>query len=171
MTQTQTIMKLSVVFSLVSFVCLVNQASAQSDQSLSQQELYHIIAKLDSSLFATAYTCNPEKNSLFFTEDLEFYHDITGPTYSRKAFMEVVNKNFCGPRDFALRRELVPGTMKVYPMNNYGAVQTGEHYFYKSHKGGKEKRTGIAKFTHIWKYENGEWRISRVISYDHQPAE
>jgi hypothetical protein len=160
-----------IIISFILFLVFANQLSGQPNQPLSQQELFNVIAKLDSTFFVTAYTCNPEKNSSFFTEDLEFYHDVTGPTYSLNAFMDVLNKNFCGPKDFTLRRELVPGTLQIYPMNNYGAIQTGEHYFYVTRKNEKEVRTGIAKFTHLWKYEKGAWKISRVISYDHQPAD
>ncbi len=163
-------MKLRITLSWI-FIFFVGSLAAQPNASNLQQELYKTIARLDSTFFATAYTCNPEKNSSFFTDDLEFYHDVTGPTYSLKTFMEVLDKNFCGPKDFTLRRELVPGTMKVYVMQNYGAVQTGEHYFYVTRRGEKETRTGIAKFTHLWEFKNGSWKISRVISYDHQPAE
>src|SRR5262249_35485094 len=71
------------------------------------------------------------------------------------------------------RRELIKGSMQVYPINNYGAVQLGDHRFYVTENArladgqGKEVLSGVAKFIHVWKYENGEWRISRVFSYDH----
>ena len=55
-------------------------------------------------------------------------------------------------------------------MDNYGAVQTGEHVFYIKGEDGKEVLDGKAKYTHVWKYEKDQWRISRVISYDHGPA-
>jgi hypothetical protein len=28
---------------------------------------------------------------------------------------------------------------------------------------------GEAKFIHLWRYKQGEWKITRVISYDHRP--
>ncbi|MDH4057263.1 MAG: nuclear transport factor 2 family protein [Cyclobacteriaceae bacterium] len=134
-----------------------------------ETDLYRTIATLDSLMFTTLYKCNPEQNEKYFTEDLEFYHDKDGPMISRKIFMEAINKNFCGSRNNKLRREVVPGTMKVFPLENYGAVQTGEHYFFETYKDNPEKRVGIAKFTHIWRKQADGWRISRVISYDHQP--
>jgi hypothetical protein len=26
---------------------------------------------------------------------------------------------------------------------------------------------GEAKFIHLWQFKNGDWKITRVISYDH----
>lgn len=134
------------------------------------KELYDKLAQLDSALFAIVYTCHPDQAANFFTEDLEFYHDKGGVTISRKTFLENLQRNFCGPAAAKLRRELVPGSLHVYPMDNYGALQVGEHRFYVT-QNGQEKLTGIAKFTHLWQFKDNEWRISRVLSYDHQPAE
>ena len=158
------------------YVILTSSFSANPDNgSPTSRALYDTIALLDSSLFATIYTCNPEKNSTFFTEDLEFYHDKGGFIKSRQAFMEMLEKNFCGDqKELRVRRELVEGSMRVYSLNGngvaYGAVQTGEHRFYETYKGGKERLSGIAKFTHVWLNNSGGWKISRVISYDHQSA-
>ena len=84
--------------------------------------------------------------------------------------METQKKNFCGERPFYLRREPVPGTMEVFPMDNYGALQTGEHVFYIMGPDGKEVLDGRAKYVHLWKYDDGQWRITRVMSFDHGPA-
>lgn len=139
-------------------------------QNTSQTELFNQIQKLDSLLFSLVYNCDKEKIESFFTEDLEFYHDKGGLMKSRAAFMEIQQKNFCGERPAYLRREVVPGTMKVFPMYNYGAVQSGDHVFYVKNAEGKEVLEGKASYTHLWKFEDGQWRVSRVISYDHGPA-
>lgn len=144
-------------------------AHAQTTPEPPEKDLYTTIANLDSSLFATAYTCNTAKNMEFFTEDLEFYHDKMGLIESRKTFLDRSEKKFCGPQNgFKLRRALVTGSMKVYPLNDYGAIQTGEHQFYQTSNGEKEKLVEVGKFTHIWQKKDGAWRISRVISYDHR---
>lgn len=83
--------------------------------------------------------------------------------------MESLN-NLC-KSEYRVRRELVAGSLEVYPINNYGAVEIGVHRFYETGKGQKEKLVGIAKFVHIWQKKDGEWKISRVISYDHKPAQ
>jgi hypothetical protein len=156
------------------FVFMAGTASAQLTPQ-AEQELFKKLASLDSSLFVTAYTCNPEKNVTFFTEDIEFYHDKGGPTYTRKAFMESMTKNFCAPRKFELRRKLVSGTLQLFPMYNnnvlYAAVQMGEHKFYEYDPATKKETwVGIAKFTHLWENKEGDWKISRVLSYDHRAA-
>jgi uncharacterized protein YneR len=108
--------------------------------------------------------------SSFFTEDLEFYHDKGGLTAPKAAFVESTKKNLCGNPGWRLRREAVAGTVKVYPLNNYGALISGEHVFYINETGKKEKLDGLAKFTQLWQFKNNEWKMSRVLSYDHGPA-
>src|SRR6185436_18113238 len=80
--------------------------------------------------------------------------------------VDQLKNNFCGEGKTRLRRELIKGSMQVHPLNNYGAVQMGDHRFY-SIENGKETEGGEAKFIHVWKFENGQWRISRVFSFDH----
>ena len=130
------------------------------------KDLYAELKYMDSAVFANVYTCNAEKNETFFTDDIEFYHDKGGVTKSRKTLIGQLRNNFCGEGKIRLRRELIKGSMKVYPINNYGAVQLGDHRFYVT-ENGKEVLSGVAKFIHVWKYENGEWKISRVFSFDH----
>ncbi len=65
------------------------------------------------------------------------------------------------------RRELVPGTIEVFPIKDYGAIQLGSHRFYIRNKGEAEQLDGIFRFVHVWKNENGRWKIARVVSFDH----
>src|SRR6476660_3893404 len=151
---------LTIIF-LLFRICVNAQTSPHT-----AKDLYAELAAMDSVVFANVYTCNTAKNETFFTDDIEFYHDKGGVTKSRKTLVEQLKNNFCGEGKTKLRRELIKGSMQVYPINNYGAVQMGDHRFYVT-ENGKEVLSGIAKFIHVWKYENGEWRISRVFSYDH----
>jgi hypothetical protein len=70
------------------------------------------------------------------------------------------------PRARGVRRELVPGSLRVYPISGYGAVQTGEHRFVQP--GGAPPTT--ARFVHVWRYDGGAWKASRILSLDHQEA-
>jgi len=79
---------------------------------------------------------------------------------------------FCGEQRERqhLRRELVVGSLRVYPLNDYGAIATGDHKFYLVIDDQTSKVVARAKFTNVWKFEDDEWKISRTLSYDHQPT-
>ncbi len=138
-------------------------ASAQAVQSLdsikSQEELTQAITALDKQLFDAYNTCNIEKLGTLVTDDLEFYHDKTGLAVGKQTFLDAIKKNICGK----VTRELIPGSLEVYPLHGYGAVEIGVHRFH--HPGDSD--VGEAKFVQLWQYKDGAWKISRVISYDH----
>jgi hypothetical protein len=130
----------------------------------------------DDGLFWEAYNrCDVETMSQFFWPDIEFYHDKGGPTLGLAALKETLQKNLCGnyPK-FRLRREAMAGTVQVYPLQKngvtYGAVLSGEHYFYINDNGKPEYRDGVAKFFHVWLLRDGTWKMARVVSYDHRAA-
>ena len=125
-------------------------------------ELFRTIAALDAEVFDAYNRCDLEKFGSFFTDDLEFYHDQTGLMRSRQSVVEAVKNNICGK----VTRELVPGTLEVYPLKGYGAVEIGMHRF---HHPGREdtEPVGEAKFIHLWQNKDGAWKITRVISFDH----
>lgn len=138
------------------------QMYAQSSRSTAPpDELFRTIASLDTALFDSYNSCDLQKFKTFFTDDVEFYHDQGGLTVGAQTLTEQVNNNICGKA----RRELVAGTLQVYPMHGYGAVETGVHRFYQPGKGNEP--TGEAKFIHLWQKKDGAWKITRVISYDH----
>ena len=139
-----------------------------------EQKLTTTILYKDS-LFWTAYNdCNPESFGQFFTDDVEFYHDKGGITNGLKDLVGSFKNNLCGNENFRIRREGIAGTMKVFPLQKsdtiYGAILSGEHLFYITEKDKKERISGKARFTHLWLLNNGVWKMSRVLSYDHGPA-
>jgi hypothetical protein len=60
-------------------------------------------------------------------------------------------------------RELLPGSIEVYPIPNYGAVEMGAHRFHNSTENDKGS-SRFSKFVHIWHNEGGNWRLARVVS-------
>jgi uncharacterized protein (TIGR02246 family) len=145
------------------------QAEAQAVPSLesiqSQAELDKAIAALDAALFDAYNRCDLEKFASFFVDDVEFYHDQGGVTLGREKLTDSVKKNICGK----VTRELVPGTLQVYYMKGYGAIEMGVHRF---HHPGHEDTEGVGegRFVHLWQYKDGAWKITRVMSYDHHAA-
>ncbi|HEY8936799.1 MAG TPA: DUF4440 domain-containing protein [Cyclobacteriaceae bacterium] len=149
---------------------LSKTVNAQSNgQPADASEIIKAIYHHDSIFWEAYNACDVEKMASYFTEDIEFYHDKGGPTFGLAKFKEAIRTGMCGKPDWRLRREVVAGTVKVFPMNNYGGLITGEHIFYIN-DGKKETLDGYGKFTQLWKFENGEWKMSRVLSYDHGPA-
>jgi Domain of unknown function (DUF4440) len=127
--------------------------------------LFLTISAVDKQLFDDIDTCDMKALAEFWSEDAEFYHDKGGLMVGRQNIVDSIKNNLCGK----VKRELVPGTLEVYPINNYGAVEIGVHRFL--HPWAQDHgEVGEAKFIHLWRYKDGKWQITRVISYDHGAA-
>ena len=139
------------------------------------KELFDEIAAKDKALFAAAFdTCDLDVLKQLVADDFEFYHDKNGLMETSGAkFVDDIGQHCERVRhgvDFRSRRELVPGSLGVYPLNNYGAVETGRHDFYAIEDGKPDRKTESGQFLHIWKKVDGDWKLARVVSYDHQLA-
>lgn len=140
--------------------------AAQARRGLAPtDELYKTVAGLDVGLFGAYNTCDLEKFGSYVADDIEFYHDNGGVTLGREPFVKSVKDNVCG----RTRRELVPGTLEVYPMKGIGAIEYGVHRFYDTKSATPDKPVGEAQFSMLWRFENGAWKITRAFSYDHHP--
>jgi hypothetical protein len=129
-----------------------------------QDRLFDTVAGLDRRLFDAYNTCDLPTLGAMVTDDLEFYHDKTGLAVGRQNFVDSIHNNICGKT----QRVLVPGSMEVYRLDHYGAVEMGRHRF--THPGHEELGIGEAKFVTLWQFKDGEWKVARVISYDHESA-
>ena len=146
---------------------------AQTAGPVPTQQLTDEIRAADSALFAAFFDrCDVEALKGMITDDFEMFHDKGGRiAASGKQFIENIAGTCARQKtgeDYRARRELITGTLKVYPLNNYGAVETAEHRFYQLLPGKPEKLVEIALFTHVWKREPDGWKLARVVSYDHR---
>lgn len=123
--------------------------------------LFNTIQSLDAKLFDAYNTCDLTTLGDMVSDDLEFYHDQTGPSVGKAPFLAAIKQNVCGK----VHRTLLPDTLEVYPLKNYGAVELGIHRF--SHPGHPEDGMGDAKFVTLWQNKDGVWKVTRVISYEH----
>lgn len=139
-------------------------ARAQTGGNSSKDSLLSTIQMMDSIFFHAFNTCDTSKSKSLFTRDLEFYHDAGGLTNYEENLNSIRYR--CNNK-VKVRRELVKGSLEVYPIANYGAIETGLHKFYYTEPGKKEQLDGTFRFVHIWLHKDNEWKISRVISYDH----
>jgi hypothetical protein len=139
------------------------------------QALFDEIAAADKALFDAVFsTCDVAVLKGLVADDFEFYHDKDGLNETSGAhFVDDVAKHCERIEkgvDFRARRELVKGSMAVYPLNKYGAVETGRHDFYAIEEGKPDRMTESAQFLHIWKKDGDKWKLTRVVSYDHKLA-
>jgi hypothetical protein len=154
---------------LLSIVSFVNVSLAQTDND----SVTKTILEKDG-LFWTGYnTCNYEQMGEFIADDVEFYHDKGGITLGKSTLIDSIRKNLCSNPNFRTRREAA-GAVKVYLLKSsnitYGAIISGEHYFFNSYDSKPEKREGLAKFLNVWILKDNVWKMSRILSYDHNPA-
>jgi len=153
------------------FIVLSNNLLiAQSPSNTDTDSVKNTILKLDQEFWKSYNTCDIETFKTFFIQDFEFYHDKGGLTAGLDHMMELVKSGLCGSENPRVRREVIEGSVNVYPLRNYGAIISGEHRFYITEKGKKERLTEVAKFTHVWQHNDKKWKMTRVLSYDHQPA-
>jgi hypothetical protein len=153
----------AVLVGLVVVVGGVGRGVAQSavGTAAAPNALFTTVEGLDTALFTAYNKCDIAKLGTMVSDDLEFYHDQTGLSVGKKVFLESIQNNICGK----VERELVPGSMEVYPLKGFGAVEIGSHRF--RHPGHEGMPMGEAKFVEIWQNKDGAWKLTRVISYDH----
>ncbi len=122
------------------------------------QEIYDTIVAKDKEYFDAYNACDMKKQASMYAEDLEFYHDKGGLSTSKQDVLTSIENNICGK----VTRTLVEGSIEVYPIKDYGAVQIGYHKFYNNQEPNAESKP--VKFILIWKNEGEKWLISKVIS-------
>jgi hypothetical protein len=140
-------------------------ALAQPAVDAKSGPLFDAIAAQDKRLFDAYNGCDLKALADIVSDDLEFYHDQTGLSRGRDAFLDAVKLNICGK----VHRELVPGTLEAYPLKTYGAVEIGDHVFCNAARPSEcdPARSGMAKFVMLWRQDGAAWKLTRVISYDH----
>jgi hypothetical protein len=136
-------------------------------------DLIVAIRQKDAELFDAVFkTCDTGKLTVLVAEDFEFYHDKFGQVANLGSEWIKGIRDMCERQrkgiDYRARRELDSASVKVYPLNNYGALQTGLHRFYKLLPDGKEELVEVSLFTNLWRNEKGVWKLARVLSYDHR---
>jgi len=120
--------------------------------------LFDSIVALDSILFHAYNTCDLGTQAALFSDSIEFYHDQGGLTTSKDTLIARTKRNVCGK----VTRELVNGSIEVYPIAGYGAVEMGLHRFFNKME--PDAPSQPSRFIILWQQRHGEWKIRRVIS-------
>ncbi len=139
-----------IIASLILTVCFYNGYSQST-------ELYNKVVELDSIFFQAYNNCDLAKQAAFYSDSIEFFHDKSGLSTSKKDILENTKKYICGK----VTRTVVKGSIEVSPIPGYGAVELGSHTFYNNVE---NTTSNPSKFVIIWKNTNGNWTITKVIS-------
>ena len=122
------------------------------------QEIYDTIVALDKAYFDAYNSCDMETQAALYDDDLEFFHDKGGLSTSKPELLMALKNNICNK----VTRTLLEGSIEVYPINNYGAIEIGYHKFYNNEE--PDAISKPSKFIVIWKQGIEKWTITKVIS-------
>jgi hypothetical protein len=99
-----------------------------------------------------------------FSPRVEFYHDRSGVTgYAEN--IAIFEKNFRAPN--RIRREAMPDTVEVFPAGPNHAMHIGKHRFCNKPSETEPEGCGVYRFSMVWERDGGQWKLLRVLSYDH----
>ena len=162
MTQIRSYFRHKILFTLALLFIQSIVTAQEKKVAPTSNELYREIEKMDEIMFNAFNEKDFEKFRSLFNNDLEWFQDNGGLLNYEKVFTNFFNmfKN-----ENRLTRKLVKGTLEVHPIKDYGAIETGTHEF-RHMENGKEE-IGTFKFLMIWQKKDNQWKISRVVSYDH----
>ena len=147
---------------LISLLVTISVSAQEKKVAPTSLELYKEIERADSILFQAFNRQDMATFKAMFTKDLEWFQD-NGGLIPYKTIFENFGNTF--KNENKLSRVLVKGSLEVHPIKDYGAIQIGSHQF-RHFENGKEE-VGTFKFLMIWNKKDGQWKISRVVSYDH----
>jgi len=140
----------------------IHDVTSVTRRALSPSNLHSEIAAADSALFTAFNQRDLTKLRSYFARDLEFYQDNEGVMRYAQT-MKDFGQMFGQPAP--IRRELVPGSLEVYPIKDYGAIEIGRHRFCHVENGKND--CGTFSFVHIWRRTKAAWKLSRAVSYGH----
>jgi hypothetical protein len=147
--------------------CVFASAATQAAEASQSDALTQTITQLDSEAFDAFNRCaDPvqlQRHAGFFSESVEFYHDNGGVTWNRADMLANTKKHACGN----YTREVVPGSLIVYRIKDFGAIELGSHRFCQI---ASRQCEGLADFTIVWQQTDAGWKITRVLSYGHRAA-
>lgn len=141
---------------------LSKQAVAQTNSEVLKTDvLRNEILKMDSLLFDVAFNqCDASQFKKVIADDVEFYDDRFGLNVSKENEIKSLDAKCSRPEK--LTRKL--NSCIIDKLGDFGAVQIGDHTFYVD---GKPEGTG--KFIHIWERKDKDWKLKRIVSYEHRP--
>ncbi|WP_296952292.1 nuclear transport factor 2 family protein [uncultured Massilia sp.] len=156
--------RLAAICLMAATVTSMATAATAADEDPARARLEREIVAADARLFAglNARDIGPLKEG--FSPRLEFYHDRSGVTgYAEN--IAIFERNFRAPN--RVRREALPGTVEVFPAGPDHAMHIGKHRFCNRPSPAAPEACSVYRFAMVWERDGGQWRLLRVLSYDH----
>jgi ketosteroid isomerase-like protein len=154
-------MRHSILLASAVFIVACTRTSAPvSTTPVPDQALLPEIRGMDDSLSAAFNAHDANGLMSLFARDLEFYHDTQG-LQNFEAVIAGFRALFASSD---IRRERV-GSLEVYRVRGYGAIEVGTHRF--CHTEASWQDGGTFKFVQLWRRDANGWIIARVVSYGH----
>lgn len=152
------------LFKLSSLLLIISCSTSKSldseinDYQPVEQVVFNEIEAMDAKFFTAYNTCDLDLQSAIYSEDIEFFHDKGGLMTSKQGILDATKKNICNK----VTRSLVPGSIEVYPIKDFGAVEIGYHKFFNNQE--PDAISNPSKFIIFWKKSGENWKISKVVS-------
>jgi hypothetical protein len=130
-------------------------------QAAPSDSLFKTIQTLDTQLFDAYNHCDLEKFGSLIADDIEFYHDKTGLSRGRQALVE-------GSRTTSAAKSPENSSRHARGLS-HRQLRRGRdrHPPLPSSRTREPASVGEAKFIHLWQNQDGVWKVTRVISFDH----
>jgi len=140
------------------------RAEHEDAGGLTAGALFDELAEMDRRVFDASFVaCDARAANAIFSDDVEFYHDKAGFSAGDQVRENTLRLTASCPASQGVTRSVVRGSLRVYPIEGYGATQVGVHRFDEA---GSETST-LARFVHVWRRQDDTWRLTRVLSLDH----
>jgi hypothetical protein len=143
--------------------CLLAGATASAADN-GRAQLKAEIVEADARLFKglNERVIGPLKAG--FSPRLEFYHDRSGVTHYADN-IAAFEQQFRAPN--RIRREAIPDSVEVFPAGPNHAMHIGKHRFCNKPSPSQPEECGVYRFSMVWERDGGQWKLLRVLSYDH----
>jgi hypothetical protein len=152
----------------IAALCLLAAGSAAgaagaADDAPARARLTAEITAADARLFDGLNRRDIAPMKAGFSPRLEFYHDRSGVTgYADN--IAIFEQNFKAPN--RVRRIAMPETVEVFPAGPKHAMHIGKHRFCNKPPDEPEGCSEY-RFSMVWERDDGQWKLLRVLSYDH----
>ena len=123
------------------------------------EDLYKEIVAMDAEFFNAYNRCDMQRQEEIYSDSIEFFHDQGGLMTSKDEILKATEKNICGK----VTRHLIPGSIEVYPIKDFGAIEFGEHTF-KNNRESADAPSQIGNFVIFWAKIDANWKITKVVS-------